>query len=379
VAVWARLWDKELPRRIRAWRHEAGEPPNDFHERFRALEKERPRAQREAWLAEALADASSWSDTHPSLSERLRSVEGEARLVDVDVSAGAVLLGQAWPSVLAEFNSKWAARERADWLIEHLRFKHIVRPLVAADPSAVPAWTIEKQLARARALRVLDPKEGLAALRSLHLRYPEHPHISFACGTALLREDDEAGVELMTALAKESPLFRMQAYLRLLGYFERRHDIEKTDRLSDLVRRIAQRECAALTPLLSEAEEGRAAASSLPREEIAFLTEATARDPCIANAWLFQGTVQLAMADYKTFTPVVAHGLALAIDPEAAKHAREDEPALAQRYEALLGSLVPADQITAVRSFFTTEKLSTASWEARGEWLLSRASFRQVT
>jgi Zn-dependent protease with chaperone function len=373
VAVLTRLWDEELPRRVKAWQREAGEPPSDFHERFRALEKDCPRVQQEALCAAALAEASGWSDTHPSLADRLQSVGEEARLVGIDVSAGSVLLGEAWPRVLEEFNSEWTKRGSADWLIEHLRFKHIVQPLVAVDRSAVQTWEVAEQLTRARALRVFDPEEGLSELASLHFRYSQHPHISFAYGAALLRENDEKGVELMRTLAKESPLFRMQAYLRLLGYFVRRGDAEKAERFSDLARRIAQRERAATSPLLSDAEEGRADVSSLPREEKAFVTEATARDPCVANAWLFQGTVQLAAADYKTFTPVVTHGLALAIDPDAAKRAEQDESVLAERYEALLGSLVPADQISVVRTFFTTEKLSTASWESRHEWLLSKA------
>lgn len=371
VAVVGRLWNEELPRRIRAWQREAGQPPNDFHERFRAMEKECPRGQRAAWLAQALAEASSWSDTHPSLSERLRSVEAEARLTDVEVSAGEALLGETWPRVLSEFNSKWAGQIRADWLIEHLRFKHIVQPLVAANRAAVPTWDVEKQLAHARALRALDPKEGLSELRSLHVRYPEHPHISFAYGAALLRENDEAGVELMRAMAKAFPLFRMHAYLRLLGYFERKGDGENAERFSGFARRIAQRERTTTSKLLAEAYEGRAAASSLSREQTAFLAEAAMRDPCVANAWLFQKTVPLAMADYKTFVSVVAHGLALAIDPLAAKRADQDEFALAERYEALLSSLVPPDQLAAVHTFFTTEQLSSATWEARREWSLA--------
>ena len=368
VAVLARLWDEELPRRVRAWQRESGEPPNDFHERFRATGQQCSRAQREAWCAAALADASSWTDTHPSLADRLRSLGEGAQLVDIEVSAGSALLGEAWPRVLAEFNTKWAGQERADWLVEHLRFKHIGQSLVTAEQAAVDTWEAEKQLKRARALRRFDPKEGLSALASLHSRYPRDPHVRFTYGAALLRENDETGVELMRALAKEAPLFRMQVYLRLLGYFERGGDAEKAERLLDLARRIARRERAATSPFLSDAEEGRAQASSLPREEIAFIGELAARDPCIANAWLFQGTVPLAMADYRTFTPVVIHGLALAIDPVAAKPVEQDESALAERYEAVLGSLVPADQITVVRTFFTTEIRSMASWEARHEW-----------
>jgi Zn-dependent protease with chaperone function len=373
VAVVACAWNELLPREIRDWQLRESEPPADFYERFSIAVQCCTHDQRKAWLDQCLESVPTSQDTHPGLAERLQSLKEGPRLADFAASAGAALLGPAWPAVLSEFNARWSGEARSEWVIEHLRLKHVMQPLAAVDPATIGDWNAEKRLRRAKALRLLEPAAGLGELRSLHLQHPRNERITFAFGAALLNEGDDAGIEILSALARNNVAMRFQAYLRLLAYFERKGNTEQIERYSTLANRVARRQTEAARSFLSDAEEGRVAVSSLPPDMKSFLAQASNADSCIVAAWLFEATTQLPMADYKTSLPVVAHGLALAIDPEELKRNGSDEAQVAERYEAALASLTPPDQITVVRTFFKTEKATMETWRARPMFLLEIA------
>ena len=215
-----RVWTEVLPRRIADWQLQSPEPPADFYERFARLCRECPSSDMQEWLAKELAAPSGWLDTHPSLSERLASLKEPPHLGAADNCAGEQLLGESWPKILAEFNARWARKARPGWLLEHLRRNTSLIPCCRRTPRPC-ILAAEKRLARARTLRSTDPAAGLLALRELHAESPGHRHIRFSYGAALLAEDEEAGVELMEALAREHPAFRVQAFLHVVAYFER--------------------------------------------------------------------------------------------------------------------------------------------------------------
>ncbi|MGH8740101.1 MAG: M48 family metallopeptidase, partial [Burkholderiales bacterium] len=136
IAVIARLWNERAPRQVLAWQLQSSQPPDDFYERFARCVQECSSADARSWLDDALREPSGWLDTHPSLSERLRSVKQDVVLAEPRDRAGEALLGEAWPKVLAEFNQEWTRQAQADWLVEHLRLKHLSQPLLAAGDEA---------------------------------------------------------------------------------------------------------------------------------------------------------------------------------------------------------------------------------------------------
>jgi len=373
VAVAGRAWSEVLPREIRSWQLREGQPPADFYERFSSAVQHSTLDQRKAWLDECLKSLATSQDTHPSLAERLQALKEGPRLVDVASSAGAALLGPGWPAVLAEFNARWSKELRPHWTTEHLRLKRVLQPLAATDPAVIGQWRAEKRLARAKALRTLDPHGGLDELKSLHVQHPGNRRIAFALGAALLKEDDDAGIEILRALARNNAALRFQAYLRLLAHFQRKENLEQIERYSTLANRASSRQAEAAKSFLWDAEDGRVTVSSLPSDVKSFLAEATNADSCIVGAWVFEATTQLPMADFKTSVPVLAHGLALAIDPAELKISGSDEAAVAERYETALASLTPPDEITVVRTFFKTEKWPMQTWQARSMFLLGKA------
>ena len=357
VAVISRLWEERLPREIATWQLQNRKPPADFHARFAALVRQCTSAEAQAWVEEALRASSSWLDTHPSLSERLASLGETAQFASSVNSAGEELIGESWLRVVAEFDAKWQGSVGPAWLLEHLRLKHIAQPLLSADAATVTTWGADQQLARAKALRAIDPPGGLAALRELGARHPTHSRITFAYAAALLRENDETGVSLMESVAREHPVFRVQGFRRVLDFYERKGDSMQIERWSAWLKHAAQAVGEAMPAFIERVEAGEAQPTSLSASERSVIAEAAELDPCVRQSWTFEGSVEVRFTEGRPTVPIKAHLLALAIDPEQAASHNDDEEGVARRYEELLGILLPPDQFGVVRTYFTTEKM----------------------
>jgi len=360
IAVIGRLWEERFPRQVADWQREHSEPPRDFYEGFQQFAKECSPSTQQALLEEALRAPSSWHDTHPSLSERLRSLAQQPVLTSPADSAGQTLFGAQWPILCAEFNDKWVKQVQGEWLLEHLRLRHIVQPLVSADATDMRNWSADQRLARARALRGSDPARGLLELKELYQSNPLHKRIKFAYAAALLNENDEAGVEVMGSLARDDAAFRAPAFSRVLVFYERKGDSQQIERWSGWLNQIFRSLGEAVSLLLDRAEAGEGRPSSLPAAEQVVISEAVRHDPCVVRAWLLEGDAHLSYAANRPAIPLLTHLLVLAIDPAEAKRLDQDEDSIAGRYESVLRTLVPPEQVPLVRTYFTTESIPEA-------------------
>jgi Zn-dependent protease with chaperone function len=333
TAVLGRLWAERLPLQMADWQAESPEPPRDYYERFVGAASQCPAQELRAWLDDAWREPSGWRDTHPSLSARLGALNEEARLVDAADSGGSALIGARWASLLEEFNRKWVATVRPDWLLEHLRCKHQLE---------LP----------------------LGELRKRHAAQPEDKRLRFAYAAALLREGDESGVALMESIARAAPASRVRAFQRVVAHYERKGDARQVERWLEWLRQAARSRAEAVAAALDDMDAGRGRPSSVTVEERALMAEAVTSDPCLRKGWLLEAGAELRFAANRAPVPVVVHLLALAIDPEEAKRRDQDEEHFADRYEDLLNSLLPPDELAVVRTYFTTETIPGVYTEA---------------
>lgn len=352
TVVVGRYWDADLPRQLTAWQLELPKPPSDFLQRFaRGISECKPQ-DLASWLERRMAEPSSSLDTHPSLSERLGAAGERPALVTPADIAGEVLLGAAWPKIVEEFNEKWARQHAPGWLAQHLWLKHIARPLL--EPGG-RSGSVDWRLARALALRRLEPVAGLRELRELHASAPAHGRVRFGYAAALLAEHDESGVALMEALAREDPAFRCEAFRQVVAYCERKGDTAQLERWSAWLARAIYNLEEAKAAFVTQAESGKARPSSLGARERAVVVEAARLDPCVAGGWLHEGTAKLRYAAEREPLDIVVHLLALAVDPDQATRLGQDEHSIGERYAELLRMVLPPEQASIVRTFFTTE------------------------
>jgi Zn-dependent protease with chaperone function len=356
VAVMSRMWEEGLPARLAGIRIESMQAPSDVHQRLTRAATEWPRAELQRWLNEAMAAPSGWTDTHPSLADRLGALHETPRLAETGPDAGPELLGDAWPAVCAEFDAQWQRRAQPSWTVRQLYAKHVVGPLLAAAAGTTAQWPIERQLFRARALRSERPAEGLAALRSLHASYPDQASVALAYGAALLEDGSTEGIPLLERAAAGDPAYRVPAYADLARHFERQGDGAQAAHWAMHRDRALERRGEAIAAFLAEVEGGRTGDDGLGPEQRALLADATRLDPCIAKAWHVGGDAPLATARSAAAGRLRVHALFLSMKPEEAERAGVDEDALAERYERTLAMLIPPHEHGVVRTLFATER-----------------------
>jgi Zn-dependent protease with chaperone function len=360
VAVVGRLWSEEFRRELTKWQASAAEPPVDFYQKFSLAAQDWPEDGFRKLLDKEMSEPSGMLDTHPSLSDRLASLQQVPRLAGFAESAGCALLAPAWPGLLAEFNSKWRKSMEREWLIEHARLEHIVQPLVQADDTTAKQWPTARQLARAEALRVVDPERGKVALRALYRASPDDPQMAYAHAAALLEDNDAAGLEIMERLAKAHPTFRSPAYLRGLAYHKRKGDHEQTAIWSTRAHRSADRRAKAARDFMIDALAGRAEASRLARESRRVLEDVTARDPVVVKAWLMQGAAAFGATQTDTEARLKLHALVVVIDTAELRKREESEDDVVRLYEEVMDTLAAADEHCLVRAYYTTESIPEA-------------------
>jgi Zn-dependent protease with chaperone function len=353
IAVLSHLWDRGLSRFIRSWQRASAEPPANFHERFAELAQSQSPSQLNAWLNEALAERVSWIDTHPTLAERLAAIAQPPDLAMTGSSAGAELLGTQWPAILAEFDSQWVQAVRSEWTFEHLSFKYIFGPLFDIDDGAAAQLTDDKQLLRARALRLVEPAKGLAALEALHARHPSNLTITFFYGAALLAENDVRGVALLESLAKQDITLLYAIYERLYVYCRRSG--RGFERWESLLNRAALREAEASGVFFDDAVAGRARVCSLSPEVRKAIAEATHLDPYVTDAWLMEGDCRIEVPSRGAAT-VVVRALILTVNPAGLPPGVHSTD-VAARYTKSLAAVIAPQDIPVVRAYFTTEPI----------------------
>ena len=369
IDVTAKFREDVFPHRTRAWQRESPVPPADFHAKFAGAAHDAAATEFPALLQASLAERSGWSDTHPALSDRLAALRQKPCLTPTGISAGESLLGEAWPAIRAEFDAKWARENALAWALEHFKLKHVTDALTQVEPEAAAAWPIKRRLARAQALHNALDGKGLEELRLLHEGNRSVPGVAFAYAAALLDNDDAAGVALMAGVLKNHPLYRLLGHECLLAYYDRLGDSRQVDRCRALVKLAAQRERAAVASLFDTPGQRKIERSRLAADIQRALRDSIPLDRAVQKAWLLQGSADLQIAAAGASVPAVIHVLVLTLDPQILAGYGDDESSVLDRYRAALASLVAADEIPVVRTFFTTETVP-AAFVASGEAVL---------
>lgn len=355
VAFLNAFFEHELGPLIARWQSELPNAPGDFHARLSAAVRGLDERRTAKLVAKAAATQSSWHDTHPALADRLSALGEVPRLGDAAMCAGQALFGDEWLRVVKQFDDRWARGASIEWRVEHLRVKLLVAPLLSAEASKRASLSTKARLRRARALRRVDPLQGITELRELRAERPDDVAACFALSAALLSENDAAGVEPMESLARAHPAYAEPAYSRLAAYAERVSDVEhlrswrtRLERASDALHMACDAQVKAI-------EKRAARVSVLDDVSRAYVEAALRDDACVIRAWLLEGEQPFGAppaAESRTI-----YTLIVVIDTEVAERQRVSEVELIGRYHALLRAIVEPYEPIMVRTYYSTEPL----------------------
>lgn len=178
--------------------NENPEPPGNVFEKLREEIRSGFTLEDGAkWIAERLKMASTNSDTHPCLTERLQALKvapGNSE-APPDQSAAEALLGSALPAIRDDVQKHWSKQIRDKWRDRHARANALKHRLSSIDQAPVPAMDVDRLWDKAAALLDLEgAKTAIPLLRQIVEARPSHAPAQFHLGRLLLDDSDSAGI-----------------------------------------------------------------------------------------------------------------------------------------------------------------------------------------
>ena len=216
--------------------NDSPEPPDNVFERLREAIRCGFTAEDGArWMAERLKMASTNSDTHPCLNERLQAlkVSPETSLSPLEQSAADVLLGNALPGVRAGVQKLWVKNTRERWRERHARANALKHRLSSIEQNGAREMDVDRLWDKAVALLDLEGgKTAIPLLRQIVSARPDHAYAQFHLGRLLLDENDSSGIACLEhAMTLDEQCFphacsQIHNYYRLAGQTARLKEID---------------------------------------------------------------------------------------------------------------------------------------------------------
>ena len=188
------------------------------------LTKAREETDAATFLGEAIKRRTSYSDTHPSLSDRLKALHQAPRLPEaLTVSAAQELLGPMEEVLAEEFDAEWQKSVTRWWKDRHQYVIDSRRKLAEYSARAAEAvLSVEDTWNHARlAEEFVNEDVALHMYRGLLEREPEHAGANFALGRLLLARSDESGIALLEAACKHDASAIQPACEIIVAYFNK--------------------------------------------------------------------------------------------------------------------------------------------------------------
>ena len=189
------------------------------------------------WQDKALARKTSYADTHPSLTDRLKSIGAEAEFAPPASGEGAeTLLGPNRARWEQAFDERWRARVAESWKQLHERTQanrgRIVELRAKAaeteldERSALDLANLEEEIGE-------GPAVALAMRRALVEKYPNSLPVRFALARQLLQSDDAEGIAPMESVVSGEPEAILPGTQLLRDFYARQNDMSRAAHWND--------------------------------------------------------------------------------------------------------------------------------------------------
>lgn len=313
-------------------------PQNVFDEMRSAIANGAPEADVSRWLRHAFHRETNNADTHPSLTDRLRSVgrlppppvQGQSanwQMPPIPAqTAATAFLAEAEPTVTAELNAQWRAHVTPMWAKRFQDTRKTVEELQTLEKGTEEQPTAESLWKRITLKLDLEGENGIEpALDQLLAQEPQHAGGNFLRGRTLLDRDEPSGLEFMERALAEDPSLTGDACNVMAGHFIRTH---QRDRVRELEGRMEKHhEIEQLAH--NERNDIRASDTFLPHDlkpsHIEHLSEILANEKEVATA-------HVARKEMQHFPKLPCYVIALELDvPWHSFRSQAENPKLCSR------------------------------------------------
>ena len=191
-----------------------------------------PGEERERWQNEALKRQTSYADTHPSLTDRLKAIGAPAEFRPPDPGHGAErLLGGTCATLEARFDAQWRKTIEPSWRKFHEQAQQS-RTRLAELKGAAELLGHDEALERAGLQEQFGDglEAALAERRSIVERFPDSLGARFVLGRQLLASNEAEGIGLMESVVSADAEAIQPGAELLRDYYWRRGDKESARR-----------------------------------------------------------------------------------------------------------------------------------------------------
>jgi Zn-dependent protease with chaperone function len=183
--------------------HQVDPPDNVYSSMLTVLHHPIAEDKNKQWLEQALAQKTSNADTHPCLTDRLKSLgysnakaKNLCQLATIQISAAEHLLGTALQQFTTQFNRDWKETVSTPWRQRYAYLQKTQDELQALEQKA-QTQTLTEQEIWERAYYTLELRGNEAALPLLQdvlTNHPDHAETNYTIGQILLQKADVAGI-----------------------------------------------------------------------------------------------------------------------------------------------------------------------------------------
>lgn len=198
-----------------------------------------PAGKQAQWLKEAFLRPTSNADTHPSLTHRMQALEAlppevmdgnlPAPLPEVEQSAASFYLKDKENELTQQLDKDWTENMTQSWLNRHMQIQEVRKELGSEDEvkDAETAWDWAV---------AINEIEGAGPARQWidkTLEFdPNHFGARYLKASSMLEQDNEAGIQIVEDLMKESVMFSEQALGFLEHYYTRTGQVDKLNEIA---------------------------------------------------------------------------------------------------------------------------------------------------
>ena len=183
--------------------HQVDPPDNVYSSMLTVLHSPIPEEKNKQWLEQALAQKTNNADTHPCLTDRLKSLGYSAAKAQklcqpaaIEISAAEHLLGTALQQFATQFNQEWKEAVSTPWRQRYAYLKKTQDELQALEQKSQIQTLTEQELWERvyYTLEVRGDEAAVPLLQDLLKNYPDHAQANYALGQILLQKAENAGI-----------------------------------------------------------------------------------------------------------------------------------------------------------------------------------------
>ncbi len=183
--------------------HQADPPDNVYSSMLTTLQGPITEEKSKQWLEQAFTEKTNNADTHPCLTDRLKSlgyltaeVQKLPQPAAIQITAAEHLLGKALPQFTTQFNQDWKQTVSTPWRQRYAYLQEMKGKLQVLE-SKTQTQTLTEQEALERVYYTLELRGNEAALPFLQdvlKKQPDHAEANYILGQILLQKADAAGI-----------------------------------------------------------------------------------------------------------------------------------------------------------------------------------------